>query len=115
MGGKGGKKRKKDKNSPNSQSDQENKRIMASFNGMPTSPMQGMQTQSGMNSYIMPPSFQYQPAMLGGSQMPGMSGTMTQPASPGTADQSTMGLILQKLESMDKKKNWVSSITYKKQ
>ena len=54
MGGKGGKKRKKDKNSPNSQSDQENKRIMASYNGMPTSPMQGMQTQSGMNSYIMP-------------------------------------------------------------
>ena len=110
MGGKGGKKRKKNKNSPNSQSDQENKRIMASYKCMPTSPMQGMQTQSGLNSYIMSPSFQYQPAMFGGSQMPGMSGNMTQPTSPGTADQSTMGLILQKLESMDKKLGQLDNI-----
>ena len=63
MGGNSRNKRKKDKNSPSSQSDQENKRIMASFSGMPTSPMQ--QTQTGMNSYIMPPTFQFQPGMFG--------------------------------------------------
>ena len=47
MGQKSGRKRKKDKNSPSSQSDRENKRTMANWNGMPTSPTQGMtQTQT---------------------------------------------------------------------
>ena len=112
MGGKSGKQHKKDKNSPNSQSDQENKRTMASYNGMPTSPVQGMQSQTGMNSYIMPPTFQYQPSLFGGgSHMPNMPGNMTQPSSPcQPTDQISMGLIMQKLENMDKKLGQLDSI-----
>lgn len=117
MGKKSGNKRKKDKDSPTSQSvDQENKRLMANYNGFcATSPVQGLsqpQPQSGQfNSHIAPATFTYTPNMLN-SGPPVMN--MPQPQSPNTmnggSDQGVMGLILQRLEIMDKKLGQLDAI-----
>ena len=118
MAGKSGKKRKKDKNSPGSQSVQENKRTM-SFNCVCTPPVQGMsQPQaSGFNSHIMPATFTYNSSMFGpGPPNVSMSQpvSMPQPQSPvmpnSMSDQNYIGLILQRLDNMDKKLGQLDSI-----
>ena len=129
MGQKSGRKRKKDKNSPSSQSDRENKRTMANWNGMPTSPTQGMtQTQTGYSPNLMPATFTYTPNMYtNGPNMANMNNmghmSMNQPSSPNMQngpDQGVMGLILQRLDKMDKKlgqletiQNSISTLTVK--
>lgn len=129
MGGKSGKKRKKDKNSPSQQGDRENKRTMANYSSMPTSPTQGMtQTQSGYSPNIMPATFTYTPNMYNtGPSMANMNNmahmSMNQPSSSNMQngpDQGVMGLILQRLDNMDKKlgqleviQNSISTITVK--
>lgn len=113
--GKSGHKRKKDKSSPSSQTvEQENKRLMASYSGYcATSPIQGMsQLQPGQfNSNIAPASFTYTPNMFS-SGSPIVN--MPQPQSPGiqsgVSDQGIMGLILQRLDNMDKKLGQLDSI-----
>lgn len=118
MAGKSGNKRKKDKNSPSQTNDSENKRQMANYGGCNyngTSPMQGL-TQPGQpgqfSSHIAPASFTYTPTLFG----PGPSVNLTQPhpTSPGTpnssSEQGVMGLILQRLDVMDKKLGQLESI-----
>lgn len=111
--GKHGNKRKKDKCSPNQAVDQENKRQMAGYNNHGvTSPMQ---TQTGQfNSHIVPATFTYTPNMFNNGQpMMAMPPSQPYPQSPGTkdsGDQGVMGLILQRLDNMDKKLGQLESI-----
>ena len=121
MAGKSGRKRKKDKNSPNSGADTRvNKRTMADSFNYSLSPTGLTQTQaSQLNSPSVPQTFQYVPNMYNQMQPAMMmpQNVVRSPVAQGMAqggnncgDQHTMGLILQRLDNMDKKLGQISEI-----
>ena len=121
MAGKSGRKRKKDKNSPNSGADTPvNKRTMADSFNYSLSPTGLTQTQAGQfNSPSVPQTFQYVPNMYNQMQPAMMmpQNVVRSPVAQGVAqggnncgDQHTMGLILQRLDNMDKKLGQISEI-----
>ena len=121
MAEKSGKKRKKDKNLPNSGADtQVSKRTMANSFNYSLSPTGLTQTQaSKFNSPSVPQTFQYVPNMYNQMQPAMMMprNVVRSPVAQGMAqggnncgDQHTMGLILQRLDNMDKKLGQKSEI-----